>query len=90
MERQKSRSHTVILAAIVFSLPLLIGGPSLRAQADRKPEANTRQDRVFRAGAATSNITPNLGSAIVGGFLPFPAHLLAPTNYVIVPACIQL
>ena len=28
---------------------------------------------AFRAGAATSNITPALGSAIIGGFLPFPA-----------------
>ncbi len=28
---------------------------------------------VFRAGAATSNITPMLGSPIIGGFLPFPA-----------------
>ena len=27
----------------------------------------------FRAGAATSNITPELGSGIVGGFVPFPA-----------------
>lgn len=27
----------------------------------------------FRAGAATSNITPDLGSKIVGGFVPFPA-----------------
>src|SRR5437660_11777200 len=27
----------------------------------------------FRAGAATSNITPPLGSPIVGGFVPFPA-----------------
>jgi neutral ceramidase len=27
----------------------------------------------FRAGAATSNITPPLGNPIVGGFLPFPA-----------------
>ena len=33
------------------------------------------QDRspVFRAGAATSNITPPLGGAIVGGWAPFPA-----------------
>src|ERR1043166_6181205 len=29
--------------------------------------------RVFRAGAATSNITPLLGSAIIGGFVPFPS-----------------
>jgi len=28
---------------------------------------------TFRAGAATSNITPALGSAIIGVFLPFPA-----------------
>ncbi len=28
---------------------------------------------VFRAGAATSNITPSLGGDIVGGFAPFPA-----------------
>ncbi len=27
----------------------------------------------LRAGAATSNITPDLGSKIIGGFLPFPA-----------------
>jgi neutral ceramidase len=29
--------------------------------------------RKFQAGAATSNITPPLGGAIVGGFLPAPA-----------------
>ena len=28
---------------------------------------------VFRAGAATSNITPPLGADIIGGFVPFPA-----------------
>ncbi len=28
---------------------------------------------VFRAGAATSNITPFLGGAVIGGFVPFPA-----------------
>jgi hypothetical protein len=30
-------------------------------------------DRVFRAGAATSNITPAIGSEIIGGFVPFPS-----------------
>jgi hypothetical protein len=29
--------------------------------------------RVFRAGAATSNITPPLGAPIVGGWQPIPA-----------------
>lgn len=28
---------------------------------------------VFRAGAATSNITPELGGEIIGGFVPFPS-----------------
>lgn len=27
----------------------------------------------FRAGAATSNITPSLGGDVIGGFVPFPA-----------------
>src|SRR5687768_18434158 len=31
------------------------------------------QTKTFKAGAATSNITPPLGSPIVGGFAPFPA-----------------
>jgi hypothetical protein len=43
-------------------LAWLLGAP-LPAEAGAK----------LRAGAATSNITPPLGSAIVGGFVPFPA-----------------
>ena len=38
--------------------------------AARAADAPAKQ---FRAGAATSNITPDLGSGIVGGFVPFPA-----------------
>ena len=30
-------------------------------------------DGVFRAGAATSNITPDLGLEIIGGFVPIPS-----------------
>src|SRR5277367_3594368 len=37
------------------------------------PTAALAQTPPFRAGAATSNITPPLGNPIVGGFLPFPA-----------------
>ena len=33
----------------------------------------TPAPRLFRAGAATSNITPPLGSDIFGGFVPFPS-----------------
>lgn len=35
--------------------------------------AAAQQPRVFRAGAAVSNITPPLGSPIVGGWAPMPA-----------------
>jgi len=37
------------------------------------PLMGQQKPLVFRAGAATSNITPPLGSPIVGGFAPFPA-----------------
>lgn len=30
-------------------------------------------EKVFKAGAATSNITPEIGLPIVGGFVPFPS-----------------
>ncbi|QDV53121.1 hypothetical protein [Gimesia fumaroli] len=36
--------------------------------------ADTPGNKVFKAGAATSNITPPLGEAIVGGFKPFPSE----------------
>ena len=36
------------------------------------PAAETPK-AALRAGAATSNITPELGGEVVGGFLPFPA-----------------
>src|SRR5690606_10295263 len=37
------------------------------------PMAASAQDKIFRAGAAASNITPPLGSPIVGGFTEPPA-----------------
>ena len=36
-------------------------------------QTSASAERVFRAGAATSNITPPLGEKIVGGWKPFPA-----------------
>lgn len=47
-----------LLLAWLITAPLL-------AQPSKAP--------TFRAGAATSNITPPLGGPIVGGFVPFPA-----------------
>lgn len=52
--------RTAIVSAILSATLLL---PATQAQ--EKP--------AFRAGAATSNITPPLGGEVVGGFLPFPA-----------------
>lgn len=40
---------------------------------DQRPVHAEDAEPVFRAGAATSNITPPLGELIVGGFQPFPA-----------------
>lgn len=37
------------------------------------PARQSGQPGVFRAGAATSNITPPLGSLLVGGWAPYPA-----------------
>lgn len=49
-----------------FALLISVVVPGLLA-------AQTEQARVFRAGAATSNITPPLGSPLVGGWNPVPA-----------------
>ncbi|MGD8236941.1 MAG: neutral/alkaline non-lysosomal ceramidase N-terminal domain-containing protein [Armatimonadota bacterium] len=46
---------------------MLTGGSSSGQEAKREPE------RVLRAGAATSNITPPLGGPIIGGWRPIKA-----------------
>ncbi len=51
----------------VLSWCFLAGDPRGRLIA-AKPEKT-----VFRAGASTSNITPEIGEMIIGGFLPFPS-----------------
>ena len=63
--------------SLVSGLLLLAQGESrLHAQGDPKPEPNARRDRVFRAGAAMSNITPPLGEPIVGNFaIPTARHI---------------
>src|SRR5687767_1360758 len=53
------RHRAIVLILFLTCLP----ASALHAQAAKG----------LRAGAATSNITPPLGSAIVGGFAPFPA-----------------
>jgi hypothetical protein len=53
-----------VLAGVLL-VSLLVGTVSAAAQGAMK--------RVFRAGAATSNITPNIGDPIVGGWTPVPS-----------------
>lgn len=61
------RNRRQFLAGIVsVSWSLLLIG-SIQA-------ADSPQGKVLKAGAATSNITPPLGEAIIGGFAPFPSE----------------
>lgn len=53
-----------------FLLSLLVCLVALPASAQPKKDAAPAR---FRAGAATSNITPPLGLEIIGGFVPFPS-----------------
>lgn len=55
--------------ASMLSIGVLLGIVSQMPPAVHADDAQL----VFRAGAATSNITPPLGELIVGGFQPFPA-----------------
>ncbi len=59
-----TRPQSIGLLAAALALACLAGSPALA-----EPAAQPK----FRAGAATSNITPHLGGAIIGGFVPFPA-----------------
>lgn len=58
------RCHAAIAAGLMLIVPVA------RGQQAPKPDGAAP---VFRAGAATSNITPRLGRLIVGGFEPFRA-----------------
>ena len=59
-----------LLAAAIATL----GAVSAHAASSRDPAAkSSAPSRVFKAGAATSNITPNIGAAIVGGWSPAPS-----------------
>ena len=59
----------------VFSL-MLVSAVSLLGRADRGSESTVHSERIFRAGAAVSNITPPLDEPIVGGWnLPPATHV---------------
>ena len=66
------RRFQVTIRAVLFSVfaavAVLVGATENGAADDRGKPA-----RVFRAGAAASNVTPPLGLPIVGGWSPAPA-----------------
>ena len=65
-----NRAARVAAACCVI---VLAGVSQLAAQQKAGPGKTAPRARVFRAGAATSNITPPLGGPIVGGWSPRPA-----------------
>src|SRR5262249_3187661 len=68
MQRTETLARSATRSVVAFGFMLFMAGSSCFAQADRRGEANAQGQRLFRAGAATSNITPPLGEPIVGGF----------------------
>lgn len=56
------RNHSLALACSLMVLSGALGGHTAWSQ-----------EKVFQAGAATTNITPPLGELIVGGWAPLPA-----------------
>ncbi|MGE3409211.1 MAG: neutral/alkaline non-lysosomal ceramidase N-terminal domain-containing protein, partial [Pirellulales bacterium] len=54
-------------------LPIAIAGLLLFAFSVTRLTAAEGSPPVLKAGAATSNLTPDLGSPIIGGFAPYPA-----------------
>ena len=51
----------------------IVLGPVLASATMARADEPKEKTRVFRAGASASNITPPLGEAIVGGWIPTPA-----------------
>ncbi len=58
--------NVAALLTIVFC-PLLVGRPAAAAG------DAAAKEKVFRAGAATANITPTIGLATIGGWKPVPS-----------------
>src|SRR4051812_12438355 len=68
--REGFRPH---LPMLTCSLLALLVGPGVAIRAEPRPQERAQGKRLFRAGAATSNITPPLGEPIVGGWSSPPA-----------------
>ena len=64
-------AHTLIYLRLSL---LLLCSAACALSGHSAAAADEDDRRVFRAGAATSNITPPLGEPIVGGWSPYPAR----------------
>jgi len=74
MRRSKRTPDGGLLwVGILCAAALSVGSAPLPAEAGQTAKPEGEAARVFRAGAATSNITPPLGEPIVGGWSPRPA-----------------
>ena len=67
-----NRSRVVEVKKSLFLLTLIVT-LCLSTHADRTSEGEVGARRIFRAGAAASNITPPLGAPIIGGWNSPPA-----------------
>jgi len=72
----KNKTAIIYLCLPLLLLIFLTGTLSLSAKNMHGKQEYSDQDKVFRAGAATSNITPFLGGGIVGGWgIPEATHI---------------
>ncbi|UCF17190.1 MAG: hypothetical protein JSW59_06970, partial [Phycisphaerales bacterium] len=62
MSRPKVEVRRLLFVLIIISVS------PLWAQADRTSGSEAVPERIFRAGAVASNITPPLGAPIIGGW----------------------
>ncbi len=67
MRKMKNLKTTINFFSVVCMFFFVINVQAINAKI-HYPEATIEQDKVFRAGASTSNITPPLGGIIIGGW----------------------
>lgn len=61
---------------VVLLLLAGVTAGSVTADSRARPQTQDAPPTGLRAGAATSNITPEIGRPIIGGFVPFPSTLV--------------
>jgi len=71
-----SFKSTIRFFCCVYMLLFLINLQTVNAQTNTTAQENNKPEKVFKAGAATTNITPFLGGGIIGGWgTPEATHI---------------